>query len=108
MRRPQITPEEVRRIATLSMLRVEDDEIPPLVEHFTRVLDFVELLSEVEVGDGLDRLAPIEAEDLRSDELRGPQEAGGPVLRPIVLEGAPQSDDESFLVPRVVERESSS
>ncbi len=104
MERPEITADEVRRIAALSMLRVDDGEIDGLVEHFSRVLDFVELLGEVDISVGADRLPVVDGDALRPDVTREAGAPGGPLDRSGLLGRAPLASDEAFLVPRVVSR----
>ena len=87
-----------RRIATLARIGVTDDEVPGLAKELSAILGFVEQLSEVET-DGVKPLtSAVDAtmrwrEDAVSD--------GG--YQQDVLANAPDSDDEYFAVPKVVE-----
>ncbi len=93
--------DDVRRIASLARLHIEPDEIPALVEHFSKMLHFVEHLAEAD-DPTLEpwRLSP--AEFLRADVLRAVGEPGAPVSPEAWQANAPECDGPYFAVPRVV------
>ena len=102
-KRPAVGEREVRQIAELARLRVTEEEIPAIVEHFAKMLDFVETLNEVDVeGIEPDLHPERSAESLREDRLRSHQEPGGPIDRQRVLENSPRAHDAFFVTPRVV------
>lgn len=99
----QVDSDEVRRIARLAHLAVEPDEVPALVDHFNAMLRFVSTLDEV----GVEGLAADVGRDghwaeLRPDNVRSYDAPGASLPREAVLERAPESSDEHFLVPRVI------
>jgi len=95
--------EEVHRIAELARLRIEPAEVPMLVEHFSRMLRFVDSLAEAD-DPSLPpwQLESASAETLRSDRPREPGEPGGPIPAEAWRANAPESDGAWFTVPRVV------
>jgi aspartyl-tRNA(Asn)/glutamyl-tRNA(Gln) amidotransferase subunit C len=88
----------VRRIAHLARIAVKDDEIEHLKGELNAMLAFVEQLSEVNV-DGVEPMTSVtpmamkKREDVVTD---------GDIAADIV-KNAPASDDNFFLVPKVVE-----
>ena len=88
----------VRRIAQLARIAVTEDEVPHLQGELNAMLDFVELLSEVNV-DGVEprtSVIPMEMKK-RADVVND-----GEIADKIVA-NAPVTDDHFFLVPKVVE-----
>jgi len=89
---------DVKKIARLSRLHVEDAACAPIAEDLNGILAWIEQLGEVDVEgvepmtSAVDMAAPLRA-DAVSD--------GG--KRDDVLKNAPKSDDGFFVVPRSVE-----
>lgn len=88
----------VRRIARLARIAVADDEIEHLKGELNAMLAFVEQLSEVNV-EGVEPMTSVTpmAMKMRADAVvdGGNAEA--------VLANAPQSEDDFYLVPKVIE-----
>ena len=89
---------DVKKIAKLSRLHVEDAQLQPIAEDLNGILGWIEQLGEVDV-DGVEPMtsAVDMAAPLRSDDVSD----GG--KRDQVLQNAPKSDDGFFVVPRSVE-----
>ncbi len=93
--------EEVRRVANLARLAVREEEIPPLTDHFRKILAHFARLSNLDLRD----LDPFEAQDgvvatpERPDEVRPWDE------REAALGAAPRRSGDFFRVPRIVEEE---
>ena len=93
-----VTAKDVKKIAKLSRLHVEDAQLQPIAEDLNGILGWIEQLGEVDVEGvepmtaAVDMAAPLRADDV-SD--------GG--KRDDVLKNAPKSDDGFFVVPRSVE-----
>ena len=88
----------VRRIAHLARIAVEEDEVERLKGELNAILAFVEQLQEVNV-DGvapMTSVTPMKMK-MREDEVTDGNDAEA------VLKNAPQSDDNFYLVPKVVE-----
>ena len=100
MAQPQngVSAQDVKKIARLSRLHVEEDRLQPIAEYLNGILGWIEQLGEVDVEgvepmtSAVDMAAPLRA-DAVSD--------GG--KRDDVLKNAPKSDDGFFVVPRSVE-----
>ena len=88
----------VRRIAHLSRIAVEDEEVAHLQSELNAILAFVEQLSSVDV-EGVEPMTSVTPMQLkkRSDEV-----TDGFIADDIVA-NAPRREDHFFVVPRVVE-----
>lgn len=100
MAQPQngVNADDVRKIAKLSRLHVEDAQLQPIAEDLNGILGWIEQLGEVDV-EGVEPMtsAVDMAAPMRSDDVSD----GG--KRDAVLQNAPKSDDGFFVVPRSVE-----
>jgi len=100
MAQPQngVSAQDVKKIARLSRLHVEEDRLQPIAEDLNGILGWIEQLGEVDV-EGVEPMtsAVDMAAPLRSDDVSD----GG--KRDDVLKNAPKSDDGFFVVPRSVE-----
>jgi aspartyl-tRNA(Asn)/glutamyl-tRNA(Gln) amidotransferase subunit C len=88
----------VRRIAHLARIAVAEDEVEHLKDEINTMLAFVEQLQEVNV-EGVEPMSSVTpmAMKKRHDAVTDGNDAEA------VLKNAPQSDDNFFLVPKVVE-----
>lgn len=100
MSQPQngVNADDVKKIARLSRLHVEEAQLQPIAEDLNGILGWIEQLGEVDV-DGVEPMtsAVDMAAPLRADNVSD----GG--KRDDVLKNAPKSDDGFFVVPRSVE-----
>lgn len=88
----------VRRIAHLARIAVKDDEVEHLKGELNAMLAFVEQLSEVDVT-GVEPMTSVMPMAMKK---RADQVTDGGIAADIVR-NAPQSDENFFLVPKVVE-----
>jgi len=88
----------VRRIAHLARIAVADDEVAHLQGELNAILAWVEQLQVVDVTgvEPMTSVTPMKMK-MRKDEVT---DGGKPED---VIKNAPQSDDNFFLVPKVVE-----
>lgn len=88
----------VRRIAHLARIAVAEDEIEHLRGELNAMLSFVEQLSEVDVTgvDPMTSVTPMKMKE-REDVVTN----GG--IADEIVRNAPATDDNFFLVPKVVE-----
>ncbi|WP_416877157.1 Asp-tRNA(Asn)/Glu-tRNA(Gln) amidotransferase subunit GatC [Litorimonas sp.] len=93
-----VSADDVKKIARLSRLHVETDQLQPLADDLNGILGWIEQLNEVDVEgvepmtSAVDMPAPLR-KDVISD--------GG--KREDILKNAPKKDDGFFVVPRSVE-----
>lgn len=93
----KLSPDEVQRIATLARLHLAPAEIEPYAQELTRILEYVEKISEVDVS-GFDPMTYPGTPDtpMREDEVT-------PCLdRETVLAQAPDAAHGLFRVPAVL------
>lgn len=94
----QLTPDVVRRVARLSRLKLDEAEVTQLSTELTKVLHYVDQLSEVDVTDVEPMAHAIEFTNVfRADEP-------WPSLpREAALSNAPKTDGKYFLVPPILD-----
>lgn len=92
-----LSPDEVRHVAMLARLAVTDDEVEALAPELNAILGYAEQVGEVAAADVEPTVHPYPLENvLRADEP-------GQVLdRDELLAGAPEVEDDRFVVPRIV------
>jgi aspartyl-tRNA(Asn)/glutamyl-tRNA(Gln) amidotransferase subunit C len=88
----------VRRIAHLARIAVAEDEVAHLQGELNAILAFVEQLSEVDVSG----VSPMTSVTPMKMKMRADAVTDGGIAEAIV-KNAPASDDNFFLVPKVVE-----
>ena len=93
----KITTEEVRKIAHLARLDVDDSQTGPLAEQLSNILQYIDKLKDVDVeGVKLASDAAFMNNVLREDVE---QPSPGP---DVTLANAPERENDFYLVPRVV------
>ena len=90
--------ETVRSIARLARIAVTDDDVPHLQGELNAILSFVEQLNEVDVR-GIEPMTSVTPMAMKKRQ-DGVTDGGYPEL---VVRNAPATDDNFFLVPKVVE-----
>jgi len=88
----------VRRIAHLARIAVAEDEVAHLQGELNAMLAFVEQLSEVNV-EGVEPMTSVTPMQMK---MRKDEVTDGGIAEQVVA-NAPMSDDNFFLVPKVVE-----
>jgi aspartyl-tRNA(Asn)/glutamyl-tRNA(Gln) amidotransferase subunit C len=88
----------IRRIARLSRIALPESDVPVMQAEINAILGFVEQLGEVNV-DGVEPMTSVTpmALKMRDDVVSDGEKAQ------LVTANAPQSEDQYFLVPKVVE-----
>ncbi len=94
----KITGDEVAHIAELSRLEFDAAETEQMREHLETVLEHFEMLDSVDTS----ALSPT-AHILDTVNVLRPDEAAEPFDRDRLLANAPETDGESYIVPRVLE-----
>ena len=88
----------VKKIGRLARIRIEDDEVPKYQDELNVILGFVEQLNEVDV-EGVEPMTSVTPMRLRR---RDDVVTDGGYAEKIVA-NAPLSEDNFFMVPKVVE-----
>ena len=93
-----LSKDQVQQIAVLARLKLADDEFAETVDKLSRIVDFVDQLSQADTSDVVPMAHPLDvAQRLRPDEVTEPNE------RDRVQENAPATQDGLYLVPKVIE-----
>ena len=93
-----VSADEVRKVAHLARIAVEDRELPDLARELSDILGWVEQLLEVDVT-GVEPMASVTGITLPTRE----DDSVRPTSRDEVLDNAPDTRDGFYAVPRVVE-----
>lgn len=88
----------VKRVASLARIRVTDEEAASLEGELNAILGFVEQLSEVDV-EGVEPMTSVTEMAMKKRE---DQVTDGDIADAVTA-NAPASEDNFFLVPKVVE-----
>ena len=90
--------DQVQHIATLARLKLADDEFAETVDKLSRIVDFVDQLSQADTGDVVPMAHPLnQAQRLRVDAVTET------VDRDHFQENAPSVEGGFYLVPKVIE-----
>ena len=94
----KITPETIRHTATLSRIILSEEEEKGMEKHFAALLRQMEPLDSFDASAG-----PATAHILPAVNVLREDRAGEPFDREKLLACAPERDENSYIVPRVVE-----
>ena len=90
--------EQVQHIAMLARLQVADDDLPETVEKLSKIVDFVDQLSQADTRDVVPMAHPLnQSQRLRADAVTESNE------RDRFQANAAQVQDGLYLVPKVIE-----
>lgn len=94
----QVDEATVRRIARLARIKITDEEAKGLEAELSGILDWVEQLGQVDTEgvEPMTRVVPISLKK-RADVITDGEKAGE------IVANAPLSEDDYFVVPKVVE-----
>lgn len=88
----------VKRVAHLARIAVSDDDAERMTGELNAILGFVEQLNEVDV-DGIEPMTSVTPMDMR---MRDDKVTDGGIAAAVVS-NAPVTEDNFFVVPKVVE-----
>lgn len=95
-----LSDDEVRYVASLARLALDDDEVERLAPQLSRILEYAEQVGEVAAEDVPPTSHPYPLHNVfRDDEVRGS------LPREDVLAPAPEVENDRFAVPRIVAEE---
>jgi aspartyl-tRNA(Asn)/glutamyl-tRNA(Gln) amidotransferase subunit C len=88
----------VRRIAKLARIKVNEDAVPALEGELNAILEWIEMLDEVDTDGVQPMTAVVETKMKKRDDV---VDKGG--IPDDIMVNAPASEDHFFMVPKVVE-----
>lgn len=94
----QLNADHVRKVASLARLKVSDAEVEELLGDLTAILDYVDVLNEVDTTGVQPMVHAVELHDVLRDDV--PVES---LPRSEALRNAPRTDGQHFLVPTIIE-----
>lgn len=94
----QVDEATVRRIARLARIKITDGEAQSLQKELSGILDWVEQLDEVDTAS-VEPMTRVVAQDLKKRE----DEVTDGEIASVVVANAPITEDNFFVVPKVVE-----
>lgn len=90
--------EQVRKIAHLARLKIDEADVPGYVTNLSNILDMFEQMNAVDTSAVVPMSHPLDAvQRLRKDEVRETNQ------REAFQRIAPSTEDGLYLVPRVIE-----
>jgi len=92
--------EQVAKVAGLARLKLSPEEQEQMAAQLARVLDYVEILNEVDTDDVEPMAHAVEVTNVLRDDV-----AGESLPREAALANAPKTDGECFLVPPILEHD---
>ena len=94
----RLTADDVRKVASLARLKVTDVEVASLQGDLTAILEYVDVLNEVDITGVAPMVHAVELHDvLRADVVI----ESLPLAE--ALQNAPRTDGRYFLVPTIIE-----
>ncbi len=93
-----LTKKQVRQIATLARLQLEEDELHDVVDKLSKIVGFVDQLQAASTDDVSPMAHPLHmSQTLRPDEVTESND------RDLIQENAPSVQDGYYVVPKVIE-----
>ena len=93
-----VSKDDVKKVARLARIRMEDAALEPLAKELTGILDWIEQLNEVDVKDVEPMTSVVDVKlPMRADEVTDGDRQDE------VLANAPRTEDGFFVVPKSVE-----
>jgi aspartyl-tRNA(Asn)/glutamyl-tRNA(Gln) amidotransferase subunit C len=93
-----LTIDDVAKVALLARMRVSPDELQMFTGQLNSIMDYVAQLQQLETADVEPLSHGIEVRNVFRDDVRGDS-----LPREAALQNAPKRNQESFLVPAVLE-----
>jgi len=93
-----VTKDDVLYVANLARLKLSDEETTQLMRDMNQILEYMELLNQVDTSD----VEPLEHVIEISPRLRK-DKALEPLNHELALKNAPDADADYFRVPKVIE-----
>jgi aspartyl-tRNA(Asn)/glutamyl-tRNA(Gln) amidotransferase subunit C len=89
----------LQRLEKLSMLKIEDAKREEMVRELEKIVGFVEILGELDT----ENLDPSYSTLAGGTPMREDKPDENPEVREIILENAPESKEDYFVVPSIIE-----
>jgi aspartyl-tRNA(Asn)/glutamyl-tRNA(Gln) amidotransferase subunit C len=94
----RLTRDEVAKVALLGRLKLSAEELDRMTDQLARILEYVEILNEVDTEKVEPMAHAIELHDVFREDVPVPS-----LTREDALSNAPKTDGRCFLVPQILE-----
>lgn len=94
---PRLTCEDVRKVSLLARLDLTDDELETMTDQLGQIVDYVDLLSELDTENVEPMAHPIDLANVFGEDAVRPS-----LDRTHALQNAPRHDGTCYLVPAVL------
>jgi len=96
-----ITVKQIKAVAQLARLHIDEEMIPEYAKTLSRILDFIDKINTYDTKDTAPLAHPLDVtQRFREDQITETNQ------REIMQEAAPETEAGLYLVPEVIERES--
>jgi len=95
----QIDDTLLQKLEKLSSLKIEESKRASTIQEISKIVDFVENLSELDLNDKDASFSTIEG----GTPFREDIPSSNPKIIKTILENAPKSSDGFFIVPKIIE-----
>lgn len=93
-----LTPDDVRKVASLARLKVTDSDVTSLLSDLTAILNYIDVLNDVDTTGVQPMVHAVELHDVLRADVRVES-----LPRSEALRNAPRTDGEHFLVPSIID-----
>ena len=94
----RISKDEVKYVARLARLSLNDDQLVSFTEHFDKILDYIAQLNELNVSNVTPTSQSISSENVLREDI-----VDNTFKKELSLSNAPLSEGGFFKVPKVIE-----
>jgi aspartyl-tRNA(Asn)/glutamyl-tRNA(Gln) amidotransferase subunit C len=94
----RLTRDDVAKVALLGRLKLSDDELEQMTTQLGRVLEYVDILNEVDTAGAEPMAHPIELANVFRDDVECES-----LPREDALANAPKTDGRCFVVPAILD-----
>ena len=95
----QIDQQTLEKLEKLSHLRIAEEKRDEVLHQLTEILEYVENLNELETGELDSYFSTLEG----GTPMREDHPSNDPEIPRIILDHAPESRDDFFIVPAIIE-----
>lgn len=92
-----VSPEEVRHLASLSRLTIDEHEVTLFCQQFSQIIEHMDILGKVDTNGVEPLYTPLDHSALLRDDNMDNKRS-----RAEILANAPETDGENFIVPRII------
>jgi aspartyl-tRNA(Asn)/glutamyl-tRNA(Gln) amidotransferase subunit C len=89
--------DDVRKVALLARLQIQDEQLDTMTQHLSRVIDYVQQLAQLDTSHVIPLAHPLDLANVLADD-----EPAEGLAQSEALRNAPKQDGQCYLVPAVL------